>query len=52
MAMACGLDAVIADVLDAHLTKAAAAAEIILERHPYSDQFLQALNKETKAGNE
>jgi 5-methyltetrahydrofolate corrinoid/iron sulfur protein methyltransferase len=45
MAMACGLDAVIADVLDPHLREAAAAAEIILERHPYSDQFLQEVKK-------
>jgi hypothetical protein len=28
-----------------------AAAEIILERHPYSDQFFQGLNKEAKAAN-
>jgi 5-methyltetrahydrofolate corrinoid/iron sulfur protein methyltransferase len=51
MAIACGLDAAIADVLDPHLMEAAAAAEIILERHPYSDQFLQGLNKEAKAAN-
>lgn len=51
MAMACGLDAVIADVLDPDLREAVAAAEIILERHPYSDQFLQGINKELKVGN-
>jgi 5-methyltetrahydrofolate corrinoid/iron sulfur protein methyltransferase len=51
MAIACGLDAIIADVLDPHLIEAAAAAEIILERHPYSDQFFQGLNKEAKAAN-
>jgi 5-methyltetrahydrofolate corrinoid/iron sulfur protein methyltransferase len=45
MAMACGLDTVIADVLDAHLLEAVAAAEVILERHPYSDHFLQKLKK-------
>jgi 5-methyltetrahydrofolate corrinoid/iron sulfur protein methyltransferase len=51
MAMACGLDAVIADVLDPGLREAVAAAEIILERHPYSDQFLLGMNKQTKAVN-
>jgi 5-methyltetrahydrofolate corrinoid/iron sulfur protein methyltransferase len=51
MAMACGLDAAIADVLDPHLLEVVAAAEIILERHPYSDQFFQGLNKEAKAAN-
>ena len=45
MAMACGMDAVIADVLDPHLMEAAAAADVILERHPYSDQFLQEVKK-------
>jgi len=45
MAVACGLDAVIADVLDPHLRESVAAAEIILERHPYSDQFLQEIKK-------
>jgi 5-methyltetrahydrofolate corrinoid/iron sulfur protein methyltransferase len=45
MAVACGLDAVIADVLDPHLREAAAAAEVILERQPYSDQFLQETKK-------
>jgi 5-methyltetrahydrofolate corrinoid/iron sulfur protein methyltransferase len=45
MAVACGLDAVIADVLDPHLREAVAAAEVILERHPYSDQFLQEIKK-------
>jgi len=51
MAMACGLDAVIADVLDPDLGEAVAAAEIILERHAYSDQFLKGLAKEAKAAN-
>jgi hypothetical protein len=45
MAMACGLDAVIADVLDTDVLEAVAAAEIILERHPYSDHFWQAVKK-------
>lgn len=45
MAMACGLDAVIADVLDTPLREAVAAAEVILERHPYSDHFLQGIKK-------
>jgi 5-methyltetrahydrofolate corrinoid/iron sulfur protein methyltransferase len=45
MAMACGLDAVIADILDTHLLEAAAAAEVILERNPYSDQFLQSIKR-------
>jgi 5-methyltetrahydrofolate corrinoid/iron sulfur protein methyltransferase len=46
MAVACGLDAVLADVLDPQLMEAARAAEIILEREPYSDQFLKAGKKE------
>lgn len=45
MAMANGLDAVIADVLDFHLMEAVAAAEVILERRPYSDHFLQGIKK-------
>jgi len=45
MAIACGLDAVIADVLDAHLMEAVAAAEVILERKPYSDHFLQGIKR-------
>jgi len=51
MAMASGLDAAIADVLDPHLQEAAIAAEIILERHAYSDQSLRGMNRELKAGN-
>jgi 5-methyltetrahydrofolate corrinoid/iron sulfur protein methyltransferase len=51
MAMACGLDAVIADVLDPDLRDDVAAAEIILERYPYSDEILQGMHKETKAAN-
>ena len=46
MAVACGLDAVIADVLDVELVKAVKAAEIILERTPYSDQFLRGGKRE------
>jgi 5-methyltetrahydrofolate corrinoid/iron sulfur protein methyltransferase len=46
MAMACGLDAAIADVLDSQLLEAAKAAEIIVERQPYSDQFLKEMKKE------
>jgi hypothetical protein len=45
MAMACGLDTVIADILDTHLLEAVATAEVILEQHPYSDQFLQKVKK-------
>ncbi|MBI4495456.1 MAG: dihydropteroate synthase [Deltaproteobacteria bacterium] len=45
MAMACGLDAVIADVLDVRLREAAAAAEVILENQPYSDQFLSEVRQ-------
>jgi len=43
MAMACGLDAVIGDVLEPHLLEAAAAAEVILERRLYSDHFLKTV---------
>ncbi len=46
MAVTCGLDAVIADVLDSQLMEAARAAEIIAERQPYSDQFLKEAKKE------
>jgi len=45
MAMACGLDAVIADVLDHNLIEAVAAAEVILERKPYSDHFWQGVKR-------
>ena len=45
MAMACGLDAVIADVLDPHLMEAATMAEVILERHPHADQILRGIKK-------
>ena len=48
MAMACGLDTVIADILDPCLLEAAAAAEVILERHPYSDHFLKEAEKKRK----
>jgi 5-methyltetrahydrofolate corrinoid/iron sulfur protein methyltransferase len=40
-AITCGLDAVIADVLDRPLVEAARTAEVIAERRPYSDQFLR-----------
>ena len=46
MAAACGLDAALADVLDPPLVEAAKAAEIILERKPYSDQFLKEVKRE------
>ena len=46
MGVACGLDAVIADVLDSQLMEAAKAAEIILERQLYSDHFLKEVKKE------
>jgi 5-methyltetrahydrofolate corrinoid/iron sulfur protein methyltransferase len=46
MAMACGLDAVIGDVLDPQLFESARAAEIILDRQPYSDLFLKEMKKE------
>jgi 5-methyltetrahydrofolate corrinoid/iron sulfur protein methyltransferase len=45
MAMACGLDAVIADVLDPHLMEAATVAEVVLERHPHADQILRGIKK-------
>jgi len=45
MAMACGLDAVIADVLDPHLMEAATVAEVIVERHPHADQILRGVKK-------
>jgi 5-methyltetrahydrofolate corrinoid/iron sulfur protein methyltransferase len=45
MAMACGLDAVIGDVLDPHLMEAATMAEVILERHPHADQILRGIKK-------
>jgi len=46
MAVACGLDAVIADGLDSQLVEASKAAEIIVERQPYSDQFLKEAKKQ------
>jgi 5-methyltetrahydrofolate corrinoid/iron sulfur protein methyltransferase len=46
MAVTCGLDAVIADVLDPSLQEAAKVAEIIMERQPYSDQVLKGFTKE------
>jgi hypothetical protein len=46
MAITCGLDAVIADVLDEPLREAARTAEVIAERRPYSDQFLREGKKE------
>ena len=46
MALAFGLDAVIGDVLDPQLFESAKAAEIILERQPYSDRFLKEVKKE------
>jgi len=49
MAMACGLDAIICDVLDAELTATIAAAEVILERRPYSDQYARE-SKKASAG--
>ena len=45
MAMACGLDAVIGDVLDADLMEAATMAEVILERHPHADLILRGIKK-------
>jgi len=45
MAMAFGLDTVIADVLDQQLMEAVKAAEIIVERRSYSDQFLKEVRK-------
>ncbi len=50
MAMACGLDAAIVDVLDSDLLETIAAAEVILERHPYSDQYIQKIKKQSVAG--
>jgi len=46
MAVTCGLDAVIADVLDSPLMETVRAAEIIEGRQPYSDQFLKEAKKE------
>jgi len=47
MAMACGLDAVIGDVLDPQLKEAVTAAEMILERQPYSDQVWKEMKRQT-----
>jgi 5-methyltetrahydrofolate corrinoid/iron sulfur protein methyltransferase len=46
MAITCGLDAVIADVLDEPLVEAARTADVIAERRLYSDQFLREGKKE------
>lgn len=43
MAIACGLDAVIADVLDPLLKEATKAAEIIVGRLEYSDQIMRGV---------
>lgn len=48
MAIACGLDAVIADVLDTDLKEAALAAEAILGRHPEGDRFFRGIKKLNK----
>ncbi len=45
MAMACGLDTVICDVLNADLRETISAAEVILERRPYSDHYAQETKK-------
>ncbi len=45
MATACGLDAVIGNVLDSLLLQSVKAAAIILERQPYSDRFLNDTGK-------
>ena len=45
MAMACGLDAVIGDVLDPDLMEAATMADVILERRPDADQILRKIKK-------
>jgi 5-methyltetrahydrofolate corrinoid/iron sulfur protein methyltransferase len=45
MAMACGLDAVIGDVLDGDLVKTATMTEVILECRPDADQILRGLKK-------
>ncbi len=45
MAMACGLDAVIGDVLDPDLMEAATTADVILERRAGADQILRKIKK-------
>lgn len=45
MAISCGLDAAIADVLDSRLLEIGHAAEVILERRPYSDQAFVEMKK-------
>jgi 5-methyltetrahydrofolate corrinoid/iron sulfur protein methyltransferase len=50
MAVACGLDTVICDVLDADLMETIAAAEVILERRPHSDPYAQETKKASAAG--
>lgn len=49
MAMACGLDAAICNVLDGDLLAAIATAELILNKEIYSDAYLRAFRmKETR----
>ncbi len=50
MAIACGLDTVICDVLDVDLMETISAAEVILERRAYSDQFAQEMRKALAGG--
>lgn len=48
MAVAFGLDSVIADITDPQLLETVRAAEIILERQPYSDQWLRNFKRDDK----
>ena len=42
MALAAGLDAAILDAADKDLVEAAVTAEVLLEKHLYSDEYLKA----------
>ncbi len=48
MAIGCGLDTVLADVSDSVLQEIARAAEIVLERQPYSDRFLNGVKRSSE----
>ncbi len=50
MAIACGVDTVICDVSDTELMETISAAEVILERRAYSDQFVQEMKKASAGG--
>ena len=42
MAIAAGLDSAIMDAADKELVEAAVSAEVLLEKHLYSDDYLKA----------